>query len=321
MKPRLFVARRVSPRAIALLAEHCAVDVWEGEDPAPRPVLLERVRGIDGLFSTVTERVDAELLDAAGPGLRVVSQMAVGYDNIDVAAAAARGVAVGNTPGVMVDATADIAFALLLAAARRIAEADRFVRAGQWGAWHPALLLGHDLAGATLGIVGFGRIGQAMARRARGFDMRILACGPRVTDEDAAAHGAERADLDTVLRTSDYLSLHLPLNQHTRHTLDAAAFAKMKPTAILINTARGPVVDQAALVHALTHGQIAAAGLDVTDPEPIRPDDPLLQLDNVTLLPHIGSATTGTRERMAVLAAENLLAGVRGQPLRFAVTG
>lgn len=321
MKPRVFVARRVAQRALDAIDAACEMDLWQDDDPAPREELLRRVRGVSGVLSTVTERIDAELMDAAGAGLRVVSQMAVGYDNIDIAAALARGVRVGNTPGAMVDATADIAFALLLAAARRIVEADAFVRAGKWGAWHPTLMLGHDLSGATLGIVGFGRIGRAMARRALGFDLRVLAYGPRLTDDEAQSAGVSRAAFDDLLRQSDFVSLHLPLNAQTRHSIDARAFSLMKPNAVLINTARGSIVDQAALYHALRDGQIAAAGLDVTDPEPLHMDDPMLTLPNVVILPHIGSATTGTRERMALIAAENLIAGVTGKPLRYEVSG
>ena len=319
MKPKLFVTRIIPEIGLARVREVCDVDVWELETPPPYEALVERVKGVDGILCCITERIDAPLMDAAGKQLKVISQMAVGVDNVDVRAAAERGIPVGNTPGVLTDATADIAFALLLAAARRIVESAQYIRDGKWTMWEPRTLLGHDLSGATLGIVGFGRIGQAMARRAQGFDMRVLAYSRRLTDEAAASQGVERADLDDLLRRSDFVSIHTPLTPETRHLINRDTLAKMKRSAILINTARGPVVDQAALYEAVRDGVIAAAGLDVTDPEPIRFDDPLLTLPNVVVVPHIGSATVGTRDKMALMAAENAIAGVTGQPLPNAV--
>jgi lactate dehydrogenase-like 2-hydroxyacid dehydrogenase len=315
-RPRVFVARVIPEDGLAPIRSACEADVWEGDGPPPRAELLRRVAGCAGILSLLTDRVDDELLDAAGPGLRVVSNFAVGYDNVDVAACARRGVAVGNTPGVLTESTADLAFALILAAARRVAEGDRFVRAGRWTTWGPMLLLGTEVHGATLGIVGLGRIGQAVARRAAGFGMTVLYHGrTRAPEAVEAALGATWVGLDELLTRSDVVSLHVPLTPGTRGLIDARALARMRPTAILVNTARGPIVDGAALAAALRDGTIAGAGLDVTDPEPIRPDDPLLGLDNCIVVPHIASATRATRGRMAQMAAANLLAGVRGEPL------
>jgi lactate dehydrogenase-like 2-hydroxyacid dehydrogenase len=246
-----------------------------------------------------------------------VSNYAVGYNNIDVAACTARGIPVGNTPGVLTDTTADFAFALLMAAARRVAEGSRYVMDGRWQTWGPKLLLGVDIAGATLGIVGFGRIGRAVARRARGFDMRVLYADPYAVDVDPEL--AEPVDLDTLLRESDFVSVHVPLTDDTRYLIDGAALAKMKRHAVLVNTARGPVVDPSALYDALSEGRIAAAGLDVTDPEPIPADHRLLSLPNCLITPHIASASITTRNKMAIIAAQNLLAGLAGRPLPHCV--
>lgn len=315
-RPRVFVARVIAETSLRLVQESCATDVWLEDRPPPRDELLRRVAGCDGILTLLTDRVDDELLDAAGPGLRVVSNFAVGYDNIDVAACARRGIAVGNTPGALTETTADLAWALMLAARRRVVEGDRFVRAGSWRTWGPSLLLGSDLHGATLGIVGFGRIGQAVARRAVGFGLSVLYTSrTRVPDAIEAAHAARFVDLDELLRESDIVTLHCALTPETRGLIGGRALGLMKPTATLVNTARGPVVDQAALYEALRDGVIAAAGLDVTDPEPIAPDDPLLTLESCIVLPHIASATYATRSRMAEMAVANLLAGVRGEPL------
>jgi glyoxylate reductase len=267
----------------------------------------------------LTDRIDAAFMDAAGSTLKVISQMAVGYDNIDVNAARQRGIAVGNTPGVLTDTTADLAFALLLAAARRLVEGVRYIEHGEWKMWHPTVLLGRDVSGATLGIVGFGRIGGAVAKRAAGFDMRILAYSPSLTDDQATSANVERADLERLLRESDFVSLHTPLNQATRHLINRETLKLMKPTTILVNTSRGGVVDQEALYEALANGIIGGAALDVTTPEPLRADHPLLKLPNVLIVPHIGSATVGTRGRMALMAADNLIAGVTGKALPNAV--
>jgi len=264
----------------------------------------------------LTDSIDAVVMDRAGPGLKVISNCAVGFDNIDVAEATRRGIPVGNTPGVLTETTADFAFALLMAAARRIPEGERFVRAGKWRTWGLTQLLGQDIHGATLGIIGFGRIGQAVARRARGFDMRVLYYDPFHADDfQTTEMGVQRVDLDILLRQSDFISLHVPLNEHTYHMIEAEALAKMKPTAILINTARGPVVDPQALYQALKSGQIAAAALDVTEPEPLPPEHPLLSLENLIVTPHIASASVETRSKMIQMALENLRAGLQGQRL------
>lgn len=316
-RPSVFVARVLPDEGLDPIRESCEMDLWTDELPPPRDELLRRVAGKDGILTLLTDRVDAELLDAAGPQLRVVSNYAVGYDNIDVPECTRRGVPAGNTPGVLTETTADLAFALLMAAARRIDEGSRYVRAGKWRTWGPMLLLGHDIHGATIGIVGFGRIGREMARRATGFGMRILYhdVQPASAEEEAALGGARRVELDELLAESDFISLHTNLSPETHHLINAAALARMKPNAVLVNTSRGPVVDPAALYEALRDGRIFAAALDVTDPEPMPADDPLLTLDNCLVVPHIASGSRVTRGRMAAMAAANLLAGVRGEPL------
>jgi lactate dehydrogenase-like 2-hydroxyacid dehydrogenase len=265
----------------------------------------------------LTERMDQAALDAAQK-LRVISNFAVGYDNVDVAAATLRGIPVGNTPGVLTEATADQAFMLMLAGARRLVESVQYIRDGNWQTWYPLQLLGQDVHGATLGIIGLGRIGHAMAKRGRGFDMRILYHGGS-NQEYAQDVGAQAVDLDTLLRESDFVSIHVPLNDSTRRLIGARELALMKASAVLVNTARGGIVDTAALVDALQRGVIACAALDVTDPEPIPPDHPLMKLPNCVIAPHLGSATWKTRERMGMLAAENLLAGLRGERLPYCV--
>jgi glyoxylate reductase len=315
-RPRVFVARRIPDAGLDPIVEACSADVWEDELPPPREELLRRVAGCDGVLTLLTDRVDDAFLDAAGPGLRVVSNYAVGYDNVDVPACTGRGIPVGNTPGVLTETTADLAWALLMAAGRRVAEGDRYVRAGRWRTWGPQLLLGSDVHGATLGIVGLGRIGQAVARRAAGFGMTVLYWSrSRAEPGIEREFGATFIELDELLARSDFVTLHVSLNDETRHLIDAAALARMKPSAVLVNTARGPVVDQAALAEALRDRTIAAAGLDVTDPEPIASDDPLLQLENCLVVPHIASASYATRGKMAEMAAANLLAGLRGERL------
>jgi glyoxylate reductase len=313
---KAFITRNLPDEALQIIrsTSDLEVEIWPGENPPPREIMLEKVAGIDGLLCLLTDKIDSELLDRA-PNLRVVSQMAVGYDNIDVPACAAHGVAVGNTPGVLTETTADLAFALLMATARRVVEADQFLRAGKWQTWSPMLLTGPDVHHATIGIIGLGRIGFEMARRAHGFEMPILYHNRTSNPEAEQSFGARKVDLDTLLAESDFISIHTPLTPETKHIIGAAEFAKMKPTAIFINTARGPVVDQAALAEALKNRTIAAAGIDVFEKEPLPVDDPLLQLDNAVLLPHIGSASVATRTKMAVLAAENLVAGLQGKPL------
>jgi lactate dehydrogenase-like 2-hydroxyacid dehydrogenase len=294
----------------------CDVDLWEDELPPPRDELLRRIAGVDGVLTLLTDRVDDAFLGAAGPGLKVVSNYAVGFDNVDVAACARRGIPVGNTPGVLTETTADLAWALLMAAARRVSEGERYVRDGSWKTWGPLLLLGPDVHGATIGIVGFGRIGQAMARRAQGFGMEILYHDvqelPREVTEPL---GATYLPLEELLPRSDFVSIHVSLSAETRGLINAETLSWMKPTAILVNTSRGPVVDTDALVDALRRGVIAGAALDVTDPEPLPADHPLVGLDNCLVVPHIASASFATRGRMATMAAANLLAGVRGERL------
>jgi glyoxylate reductase len=315
-RPSVFVSRVIPEEGLAAIRAECEIDLWKDDLPPPREQLLRRVAGCDGVLTLLTDRVDDEFLDAAGKKLRVVSNYAVGFDNVDVAACARRGIPVGNTPGVLTETTADLAWALLMAAARRIPEGSRYVRAGEWKTWGPLLLLGPDVYGATLGIVGFGRIGQAVARRAQGFGMEILYHDVQELPADVTKPlGATFLPLEELLPRSDYVSLHVNLSPVTRHLINAETLSWMKPTAVLVNTSRGPVVDQAALADALRNGVIWAAGLDVTDPEPIPIDDPLVGLDNCLIVPHIASASRATRGKMAAMAAANLIAGVRGEPL------
>jgi glyoxylate reductase len=312
-RPLVFATRALPGSGFQRLAESAELRVWPGPG-APSPDQLRgELREAEGLLCLLTDRVDRALL-AASPRLRVVSSCSVGLDHVDLDAARERGIPVGHTPGVLTETTAELAFALLLAAARRVAEADRFVRAGLWKAgqpWDPELLLGRDLHGATLGIVGLGAIGQAVARRALGFGMRVLGTSPSRRE----LPGVTLRELAELLSESDFVSLHAPLSPATRNLLGAAELARMKPGAILVNTARGGLVDEAALVAALRSGRLAGAGLDVFASEPLPEGSPLLALDNVVLLPHIGSASIATRIRMADLAVENLLAGLEGRPL------
>ena len=315
--PRVYVTRRLPQPALDLLSRHVHATVWPGELPPPRAVLLKEVAEANGLLALLTDRVDTALLDAA-PRLRVVSNFAVGYDNIDVAAATQRGLLVTNTPGVLVETTADFTIALMLAAARRVLEADQYVRAGRWRTWGPELLMGRDLWGATLGIIGYGQIGQAVARRASGFGMRILYYSATRKLDQEREGGPDYAPLEQLLAESDIVSLHCPLNDETYNLIDRHALNLMKPDAILVNTARGPVVDTKALVEALRQRPLIAA-LDVTDPEPLPADHPLLSLPNAIVTPHIASASVATRTRMALIAAENLLAALRGERPRYLV--
>ncbi len=314
-KPKVFVTRRIPGAGLDMLWETCDVEVWEDELPPVYDTLKAKAAESVGLLTLLSDRIDQELLRSS-PNLRVVSQCAVGVDNIDITAATAAHVPVGHTPGVLTDTTADFAFALLMAAARRIAEAARYVHAGQWKTWGPTLLMGQDIGGATLGIIGMGRIGQAMARRGRGFDMRVLYSDQKEVPA-ATDLGAERKALDEVLTEADFVSLHVPLTPETYHLIDNRALKLMKKTAVLVNTARGPVIDPKALYLALKEGEIAYAALDVTEPEPILQDDPLLTLDNCLIVPHIASSSVKTRSKMAVMAAENLLAGLAGIPLPY----
>lgn len=295
------------------LRAHAEISVWPtDETPPPGEVLVREAAASDGLISLLTDRVDAALMDAS-PRLRVVSNYAVGFDNIDVGAATERGVIVTNTPGALTETVADFTMALLLAVARRVVEADRYTRAGRWQSWGPMLLLGQDVCGATLGLIGLGRIGTAVARRARGFAMRILYHDVARREAPEQELGLEFASMEEVLRCSDFVSIHVPLTPRTRHLISAPQLALMKPTAFLINTARGPIVDSEALYDALTGGRIAGAGLDVFEAEPLPTDHPLLALDSVVVAPHIASASVRTRTGMALMAVENLLAALAGQ--------
>jgi len=314
-KPRVFVTRRIPDAGLKMVLENTDAEVWDGELPPPHEVLKEKVRDCEGLLALLTDTIDAEIMDAA-PKLKVISNYAVGYNNIDVAAATARGIKVGNTPGVLTEATADLAFTLLCAAARRIVEAADYARQGKWKTWEPMGHLGQDLWGATLGIIGMGRIGYAVAYRAhRGFDMTILYTDVRPNEKAEQDLAATKVDLDTLLQQADFISIHTDLNPTTHGLIGPEEFAKMKPNAVLINTARGPIVQTQALYEALRDRRIWGAALDVTDPEPLPPDHPLYSLPNCTIVPHIASATYTSRNRMAVMAAENLLAGLRGDPL------
>jgi glyoxylate reductase len=314
MKPKVFVSRIIPEEGLNLVLDACDAEVWQEELPPPRDVLLEKIRDKVGLLSLLTDKIDAELMDL-NPQLRVVSNYAVGFDNIDIPAATARGLPVGNTPGVLTDTTADFAFTLMMSAARRVVEGADYVRAGKWKTWGPKLLTGIDIHGATLGLIGFGRIGQAMAKRARGFDMRVLYYDQYRREDLEQSMGVTYTDLDTLLRESDFVSIHTDLNPTSYHLFNADVFSKMKPSAIVINTARGPLIDPAALYDALASGKIRAAALDVTEPEPLPMDSPLHTLQNCLIVPHMASASIITRGKMAVMAAKNLIAGVNGEKL------
>jgi len=317
-KPRVFVTRAIASDAIAKLARHATVEVWDRETPPPYAVLKRRVREADALLTMVTDKIDAPLI-ASAPRLRVISNLAVGLDNIDIEAVTRAGIAVGHTPGVLTEATADLAFALLMAAARRVAQGDREVRAGRWRTWGPAVMLGPDVFGATLGIIGWGKIGRAMARRGSGFNMRVVyvtRSGGRRNSSDEIA-GAKAVSLKRLLAISDFISLHVPLTPETRHLIGTNEFALMKRGAIIINTARGGVIDQKALYRSLKSGKLGGVGLDVTDPEPIAPNDPLLKLPNVVITPHIGSASYSSRYNMALIATDNIIAVLKGGKPRF----
>jgi glyoxylate reductase len=305
---RVFVTRRLPGGALDRLAAEHEVEVWPEQMPPGRNELLARAPELDGLLSLLTDPVDAELIEAA-PRLRAISNYAVGVDNVDIEAAAARGIPVGNTPDVLTDTTADLAVALMLGISRHLVEGDAYVRRGEWRTWETGLLLGHDLHGSTVGIVGFGRIGQAVGRRLEGFGCEIV-----------HTSSSEGVPLEELLERSDFVTLHSPLTADTHGLIGDAALARMKPTAYLVNTARGPIVDSEALGRALQAGRLAGAALDVTDPEPLPGGHPLLDAPNLLVLPHLGSATEATRARMADMAVDNLLAGLAGEAMPHSVT-
>jgi glyoxylate reductase len=314
-KPRVFVTRRIPAVGLDRIVEQCDADVWPGDLPPPYETLREKVASCDGLVSLLTDKIDAALLDAS-PRLKVVSNYAVGFNNVDIPAATSRGVCVGNTPGVLTDATADMAFCLLMAAARRLVDSFDYARAGKWKTWEPLGHLGQDLAGRILGIVGMGRIGYALAKRCRlGWDMNVLYHDVHRNQQAEHDLGAEYVEFDDLLSRSDFVSVHTDLNDKTRGLFNRDRFRQMKPTAVFVNTARGPVVNEPDLVDALRSGTIFAAGLDVTDPEPPAADSPLFKVPNLIVAPHIASATTGTRNAMADICARNLLAGLKGEDL------
>jgi len=318
IKQRVYVTRRLPGGARGFLSQHAEVALWEGELPPPPQELARQAALSDGMLTLLTDHVDAALLEAS-PRLLVISNMATGFDNIDVAAASTMKVLITRTPGVLSETTAEFTIALMFAATRRIVEGDRQVRAGDWKTWGPEVLLGRDLAGATLGIIGMGGIGQQVARRARALGMRILYHSRTRKPALERRYRMEFVPQDELLGRADIVSLHAPLTAETRHLINGRTLGLMKPAAVLVNTARGPLVDQAALYVALAEGQIAAAALDVTDPEPIAPDDPLLDLPNVIVTPHIASASVATRSRMAMLAAENLAQALSGRVPKHAV--
>jgi glyoxylate reductase len=300
---RVFVTRRLPGTALERLGAEHEVEVWPERTPPGREELLARIEELEGLLSLLTDPVDAELI-AAAPVLRAISNYAVGTDNVDLEAASARGIPVGNTPDVLTESTADLAVALMLGASRRLVEGDAYVRRGEWRTWEPELLLGHDLHGSTVGIVGLGRIGRAVHRRLEGFGCELL-----FTDESGGV------TLEELLERSDFVTIHCPLTPDTRGLIGEEALGRMKETAYLVNAARGPIVDTNALARALNAGEIAGAALDVTDPEPLPVDHPLLDAPGLVVLPHIASATHATRERMADMAVDNLLAGLAGEPM------
>ena len=314
-RPKVFVSRAIFPEWYQEIESEANSELWPDELPPTRDVLLEKVRGVDGLLCLLTDKVDAELMDAAGPQLKVISQIAVGFDNIDVFEATRRGIPVGNTPDVLTQTTADATFALLMAAARRIVESAWAVRHGKWLTWHPLQYLGQDIYDSTLGIIGMGRIGLEVAKRAFGFNITVLYTDVARREDLEAEYPIRYVDQDTLLRESDFVTLHTVLNDTTYHLIGEKELRMMKSSSVLVNAARGPVIDPKALYIALRDGDIAAAALDVTEPEPITMDDPLLTLDNCVIVPHIASASVKTRNEMSRIAAQNLINGLKGDKL------
>ena len=312
-RPRVYVTRRLPQPALDIIRPIADFTLWDREDvPPAREVLLREVTQVDGLLSLLTDRIDGEVMDAA-PRLRVVSNFAVGFDNIDIPAATQRRIVVTNTPEVLTETVADFAFCLMLAAARRLVEGDRYARDGKWKTWEPLLLAGQDMYRATLGLIGLGRIGSAVARRAKGFEMRVMYYDPFRREDLEQSLQIEYRPFSDVVRQADFISVHVPLSEQTRHLIGREQFAMMKPTAVFVNTSRGPVVDQQALAEALAARRIFAAGIDVFEREPVPTDDPLLAQGNAVVAPHIASASIPTRIRMATLAAENLVAVLQGK--------
>ncbi len=311
-RPKIYVTRKIPEKGLKLIMEHFDAEVWDGYAPPAQQVILEKCKEKDGLVTLLSDKIDSEVFDSA-PNLKIVSQMAVGVDNIDISQATSRGIYVTNTPDVLTETTADFAWALLMAVARRVVEADAYVRKGEWKVgWHPSMLTGRDIHGATLGIIGAGRIGYAVAERSKGFKMKLLYYDVIDRPEIETDLGAKRADLDALLRESDFISIHVPLIKDTFHLINREKIGLMKKTAIIINNARGSVLDEIALGEALKKGEIAGAGLDVFEQEPTLRNNPLLQLDNVVVAPHISSASYETRSRMATMVAENLVAFFNG---------
>ena len=317
MTYKVFVSRQLPDAAIALLREHFQVEVWPADSAPSRDQLIESVQGCDGLLCMLTDIIDDDFL-AACPQLKVVSSMSVGVDHVDIEALNDRQILLGHTPGVLVDTTADLTFSLLLAAARRVPEADQFIRAGKWqqaNRWAPDMFLGKDVAGSTLGIIGLGEIGRAVARRAAAFNMRVISW----TRSGRCVEGVDNVTMDSLLAESDFVSIHVALTEQTRGLIDKRAIGKMKADAVLVNTARGGIVDETALAEALRDGRLFSAGLDVFEQEPLQRESPLLAIPNAVFAPHIGSASQNTRSKMAAIAAQNLLLGLRGQPMLYCV--
>jgi glyoxylate reductase len=318
-KHKIVVTRKIPEVALRLLKENGEVYVWNSEvEPIPYLTLLEEIKDAAGLFTNVGDRVDKELLEHA-PKLKVISTMAVGYDNIDVKDVAKREILIGHTPGVLTETTADLTFALLMSTARRVVEGSNYVRQGFWKSWGPMLLTGQDIYGATIGIIGMGRIGEGVARRASGFNMNILYHNRSQRPLIEESLNARYCSLDELLQESDFVVLLAPGSSNTRHMIGKRELSLMKPNSIFINVSRGTNVDEKALYEALNNGKIWAAGLDVFEKEPVSPDHPLLSLSNVTVLPHIGSASIATRTKMAIIAAENLIAGLSGREMAYPV--
>ncbi len=312
-RKKVFVTREILPEGLELLKKNFDVDLWTDYAPPSKETIKEHIKDADAILTMLSDKIDAEIINAA-PKLKIIAQLAVGYDNIDIEAAKKRGIYVTNTPDALTDASADFSFALLMAITRRVVEADKYVRAGNWKvAWHPSMMLGAPLRGTTLGIIGAGRIGQAMAKRGRGFDMKILYFNRSAKPEFEKECGAKRVDLDTLLKESDFVSLHVPLNDQTRGLINAEKLELMKGTAYLISNARGPVIEEKALYEALKKHKIAGAALDVFCQEPTPANNPLLELDNIVVAPHISSANTATRTKMSVMNAEDIIAVLTGK--------